>query len=275
MQLEQPIANYNGKPQTENGFTRIANELLEAIIAFNFSSRQLNVLFAVIRCTYGYNKKTDAVSGWQLAKMTNIDRSHISKTILELIQKNVLIKHESGRQSHGAFVNEISINKYYDTWITVAKTATVAKLAPLLNHGITVAESATVTVAELAFEPLPKQPTHKDITKYIKDIPKDNTIFSEIDSDVLRQWLAVRKKKRGAELSSIVYKAMIREANKSGISLEQAITVCVEKNWIAFDSDWYAKLPNGEKKFKNKSDIMTDEQFNNWLNTGAENARLT
>jgi phage replication O-like protein O len=274
MQSEQPLANYNGIPQTENGFTRIANELLEAIISFSFTSRQLNILFAVIRCTYGYNKKSDAVSGYQLAKMTNIDRSHVSKTILELIKINVLIKHEKGRHSHGAFVNEISINKYYDTWVTVAKSAPVPEQQPLPNHVLTVAEIAPVTVAELAFRPLPKQPTHKDISKYNKDNTKDNALFFEIDSDVLRQWMAVRKKKRGAELSNIVYKAMIRESNKAGLSLEQAITVCVEKNWIAFDADWYSKLSTGERKFKNKSDVMTDEQFESWLNTGAENARI-
>jgi phage replication O-like protein O len=262
MQIEQPLAGYNGSPQKENGFTPIANELLEAIISSGFSSRQLSVLFAIIRCTYGYNKKSDAVSGWQLAKMTNIDRSHISKTINELTSKNILTKHETGRLSHGIFVNELSINKYYDTWLTVDKTATVAEIAPLPFHGATVAEIATVTVAELATQPLPKQPTHKDITKDIKDSTKDNTLFSEIDPDVMSEWNSVRRKKRAAPLSKIVYNAMLRESTNAGISLEAAIIVCVERSWIAFNAEWYRGKGTGNI-YEDKQNQLKEFNKNN------------
>ena len=228
-------------PQLENGYLRIANELLEQFIIYGLSSRQWSVVMAIARMTYGYNKKSDALSGWQISKMTGIDRSHISKTINELVTLNIINKHEDGRISHGIFVNELSINKNYELWETVAKKVTVAKLAPLPKNSITVAELAPVTVAELAIKPLPKQPTHKDIPKDNKDISKDNTQFSEIDESVMKQWKAVRRKKGGAELSDIVYKAMVRESTKAGITLEQAIVVCVERNWIAFTSDWYVK----------------------------------
>lgn len=45
-------------PQIENGYTRIANELLEALLLANLSKRQLLVALAVIRQTYGFNRKT-------------------------------------------------------------------------------------------------------------------------------------------------------------------------------------------------------------------------
>lgn len=153
MQLEQPIAGYNGNPQKEDGYTPIANELLEAILLYNFTARQITIILALCRMTYGYSKKSDALSGWQIAKMTNIDRSHVSKTLEELINLNVIIRHPLGRYSHGVLVNEIAINKRYDEWITVAKTARVPKQPPLPKR--------ITTVAELATQPLPKQPTHK------------------------------------------------------------------------------------------------------------------
>lgn len=173
MQLEQPIANYNGNPQKENGYTPIANELLEALMLYPFSKRQLQVLICIMRMTYGYSRKSDALSGWQISKFTNLDRSHVSKTLDELINLNVVIKHEKGRVSHGVLVNEISINKIYDTWLTVAKTA------PLPIHVITVAKTAT--------QPLPKQPTHKAIktnkTNSKKtQIPKDFFISERVKS---------------------------------------------------------------------------------------------
>lgn len=167
---DQPMANY-GTPQIEDGYTRIANELLDAIISHPFSRREYAVVMAVIRVTYGFNKKEDAVSGWQLSEMTGIDRSHVSKTLSELVQKNILIKSYRCRISHGQNIPFIAINKHYKTWLTVAETATVVTVA----NSATVAETAPVpkqpqTVAELATRPLPKQPTHKDIPK---DIPKD------------------------------------------------------------------------------------------------------
>jgi phage replication O-like protein O len=179
-------------PQIESGYTRIANELLDAIIAHPFSRREFAIVFALIRVTYGYQKKEDAISGWQLSEMTGIDRSHVSKTITELIEKNVVNRSDSGRISHGQNVPFLSINKHYKQWATVAEkatvktvaksatptvadSATVAKTAPLPNWPHTVAETATVTVADLAQRPLPKQPTHKEIPKEIKEIPKENT----------------------------------------------------------------------------------------------------
>jgi phage replication O-like protein O len=177
-------------PQIESGYTRIANELLDAIIAYPFSRREFAIVFALIRVTYGYQKKEDAISGWQLSEMTGIDRSHVSKTITELIEKKVVNRSDSGRISHGQNVPFLSINKHYKQWATVAEkatvktvaksatptvadSATVAKTAPLPNWPHTVAETATVTVADLAKRPLPKQPTHKEIPKEIKEIPKE------------------------------------------------------------------------------------------------------
>lgn len=169
-------------PQIENGYTRIANELLDAIVRYPFTRREFAIVFAVIRITYGFNKKEDAISGWQLSELTGIDRSHISKTINDLVSKNIILRSDRCRVSHGQNVPFLSINKHYKTWITVAKTATetvadlatVAKTAPLPKQPHTVAKTATETVAELAIEPLPKQPTHKDIPKDNKDNTKDS-----------------------------------------------------------------------------------------------------
>jgi phage replication O-like protein O len=169
-------------PQIENGYTRIANELLDAIVHYPFSRREYAVVMAIIRMTYGFNKKEDAISGWQLSEMTGIDRSHVSKTINELVRKNVIKKGDSGRISHGQAIALLSINKHYKSWETVAELATetvadsytVAKTAPLPNQPSTVAETATETVAELAKQPLPNQPTHKDIPKDNKDNTKDS-----------------------------------------------------------------------------------------------------
>ena len=49
-------------PQLENGYTKIANELLEAIAAIRIPGEAMQVLLVIIRKTYGYCKKKDAIS---------------------------------------------------------------------------------------------------------------------------------------------------------------------------------------------------------------------
>lgn len=174
MQLEQPSAIYNGKPNLDNGYLRISNELLEAIVLFDFTSRQLKVLLSLIRVTYGFNKKQDSISGWQLSKMTNISQQNISKTLKELVAMNVILKHEEGRFGHGVFINEISLNKYYLTWKTINKTTINEMNRQQNNHQ----QVVTSTINEMIIQPSTKQCTHKDISKdNTKDICVECLIY--------------------------------------------------------------------------------------------------
>lgn len=110
MQLEQPLANYNGKPEIDDGHTKIANELLDAIILKDFSKRQLKLILFVIRKTYGWNKSNDDISRSQIVEGTNIKSPHVTTTIQELLEMNVLII------SNGKHAKNYRVNKYYDTW---------------------------------------------------------------------------------------------------------------------------------------------------------------
>jgi phage replication O-like protein O len=176
-------------PQVENGYTRIANELLDAIVRYPFTRREYAILMLIIRMTYGYNKKEDAISFWQIAEITGINRSDVSKSIADLVAKNVIIKTENGRFSHGQSIPFLAVNKHYKQWVTVIKTPTVntvgelptvtvgesitvGETPPSVNHLSTVGELPTVTVGESPQEPSVKHHTHKDI-KNNKDITKD------------------------------------------------------------------------------------------------------
>ena len=55
--LNKHMAN----PQKENGFTPIANELLEQIIASGLNGNEMAVTFFIIRKTYGFQKKQDEI----------------------------------------------------------------------------------------------------------------------------------------------------------------------------------------------------------------------
>lgn len=97
-------------PQIENGYTRIANELLEGLARQNLSPYESRVLFAVLRKTYGYNKKVDKISLSQLDDITKIGRVAVSKSIKKLEEKHVLLV------DRGARIPSLSLNKNYDEW---------------------------------------------------------------------------------------------------------------------------------------------------------------
>ena len=77
-------------PQLENGYTRVANELLEAISRFPFNGSQLRLLLFLIRKTYGFQKKADAISISQWQGGTGLNRRTIIRELKNLESMNVI-----------------------------------------------------------------------------------------------------------------------------------------------------------------------------------------
>lgn len=106
-------------PQCEDGFTKIANEILEALAKNNVYGRGSangQIIWAVIRKTYGYNKKEDAISISQLIEMTGLSRRTIIYSLQDLEAKRILLINRNHNNSHNE-INVIKFNKDYDTWV--------------------------------------------------------------------------------------------------------------------------------------------------------------
>ena len=113
------------KPQTENGYTKIANEIIEALCVTNLSSYQSRLLWAVFRKTYGFNKKEDWISNSQLIEITGLRKGHVSRTKKELIQRKILVT-SSG--------NKIAFNKNYKRWRELPGKVTVTSLGTKVTN---------------------------------------------------------------------------------------------------------------------------------------------
>ena len=77
-------------PKLENGYTRIAHELLEQIVSADFSGAEFKILFAIVRQTYGYQKRSAPISMLQFSQMCGLHEITVSKTVKKLIEKNVV-----------------------------------------------------------------------------------------------------------------------------------------------------------------------------------------
>ncbi|STN58619.1 phage replication Protein [Escherichia coli] len=131
--------------QLEDGFTRVANELLDAVMASGLSETELCVVLAVWRKTYGYNKKMDWVSNDQLEQMIAKHHTHCSTAKSQLVAKKVLVQEGRNVGMNTSIIEwKTKINGFCKTLAKPAKDS----LAEVANK--TLAESAKETLAEVA-----------------------------------------------------------------------------------------------------------------------------
>lgn len=104
--------------QTENGYTRIANEILENIAQIKLSPTQYRLIFIVWRYTYGFQRKEHNMSLTFLHEATGCDKRQIQRELTRLEERKIIfqtIKNGSYRL--------IQFNKNYEEWLeTVGKT---------------------------------------------------------------------------------------------------------------------------------------------------------
>lgn len=101
-------------PQTENGFTRIANELLDVILSYRCSTLQKEIILAVIRYTYGFQRKEAQLSVRFLAKYLSRSYQKVSVAVKGLIEKNVI--HIVREYNCNQQARILKLNKDYDSW---------------------------------------------------------------------------------------------------------------------------------------------------------------
>lgn len=141
----------------DDGFTRIANEILEAVMHAGLSQHQLLVFMAVMRKTYGFNKKSDWVSNEQLSELTGILPHKCSAAKSALVKRGILT--QTGRV--------IGINKTVSEWSSLPVKGTEKK--PYLKK-VNLPESGKKSLPESGNGYYPNQVNTKDtITKDSKD----------------------------------------------------------------------------------------------------------
>ena len=101
-----------GNPQIEDGYTKIANELFEAIYGARFTITQLQIVLCIVRYTYGFNRKTWKLSSGFIATAIGRKPRNVQKDKNSLIEANILIYEKSSSTS----CRKLGINKKYNTW---------------------------------------------------------------------------------------------------------------------------------------------------------------
>lgn len=105
-------------PQKENGYTPIANEIMEALCKYKMPGECRRVLDCVFRMTYGFNRKRVEISNNQIAEMTGLMRVNVVRSVRWLVSMAILssIKPDTTK---GNKSNVLEFNKNYTEWSKV------------------------------------------------------------------------------------------------------------------------------------------------------------
>ena len=87
-------------PQKENGYTPIANELMDALSKYRIPGEQMQCLIFIIRKTYGFNKKDDMISNSQFVDGTGLKKGNVSRALKSLVEKRVVIKSDGHKRQY-------------------------------------------------------------------------------------------------------------------------------------------------------------------------------
>jgi len=108
-------------PQLKNGYIKIATEIMEALIKYRIPGEQMQCLLFIIRKTYGWNKKEDAIALSQFTEATKMSKQAVCRALKNLANKNIVIKKDN------AVTTTYQFNKKYKTWKPLSKKITLSK----------------------------------------------------------------------------------------------------------------------------------------------------
>ena len=165
--------------QIENGYTKIADEILERMAKIKLSPTQYRILFVVWRYTYGFNRKEHDLTLGFISIATGCDKRQIQRELKSLEQRHII-----KQKVINGIGRKISFNKNHDEWdgeTTIGETTIGETTIGEIDNGETingrVGETVKATIGET---------DNQDIHSFkdnLKDITTEDDFFEPIIND--------------------------------------------------------------------------------------------
>jgi phage replication O-like protein O len=212
-------------PQIEDGYTKIANEIMDALCKIRIPGEERQILDAILRKTYGWNKCEDHISLSQFAESTGMNKPHIIQSIKGLLLKKVITVTEN---SNG-FMKLYKFNKNYDQWVPLPKKVMLPKTVK--------------SITENGNKSLPKTVPTKE-----KKEKKESAPFflpEYIPPETWQAYMAVRVKKRASQTPyafNLIIKTLEKIKREYGQNPIDVLNKSIASGW----SDVYPIKENGQ-----------------------------
>ncbi len=157
-------------PQLENGYIRIANEIVKKFKSYRISGDEWLILWTILSKTYGFNKKDDHISITQFENDTGLKRANVYRAMKKLLSKKIIVVIKKDNSQ----INLYRFNKLINEWKGIIKkdTTIINKDNTLLSKKITKVLSKKIPTKDIY-----KDTNIKDISISSDEDSKNNINF--------------------------------------------------------------------------------------------------
>jgi len=133
-----------------------------------------------------------------------------------------------------------ALNKLISTNEVTSVTSSQGTIIQIVNY-----EKYQVETNEITNE----QPTDNQQVTTNNKVKKENKEINTFEAslfeygfnpELIKQWLIIRKQKKSVN-SEIAFKGFIREVEKSHLTKDEILQLCIEKSWKGFEASWVEK----------------------------------
>ncbi|MBN4165066.1 replication protein [Pseudomonas fulva] len=223
------------------GFTRMDNDLMEALATVDLPARELRVVMAIARQTIGYQVEAKRLSADDLGKHTNMRRDVTSKAISHLLERRIIFRVGGSRGDIGISpINEWVFYEEKKHSLSETKSSHSAQIVSLVPKS-----SETKTATSHLYtkkEPLVTVPTEQITAPQGAEpaqLEADQVSFNgedfHVSTDLITKWAAA--------YAPIDVEAEIKRAAAWASGSKP------KKNWRRFLVNWlgraFKRSPNG------------------------------
>ena len=250
-------------PQKENGSTDIANELLEAIYSSNFNAPQLDIIYCLIRYTYGFHRKSHKLSINFISKATKRHKITISKELVKLINKNVINVEQKSTYSTSRI---LSLNKNYSIW-GVSQNETVGQNETVSQNGTsTVSQNETVGVSQNETKKLKIETKKETKDIHTKSCDFDlvcQSVFDYFDNCGIEEDFKNKMRFKVNRENETILEMLEKICDKYSINQIKDVIYQAYNNHVEFE--WKTKAGKSSVEFYNLKTILKPDKFKKYL----------
>lgn len=257
---------------TDNGYTRTANEIQDRLCQLDLTGAQFQVLNVIIRITYGYNQKTNRITNTYVAELTGLSEKAVRLALAELHRRNIILLEKSG------LMKLVGINKVISEWVVTTgkseKQAEKGKQSRSIcrtEDGTTVPQTRYNGTSERRYngseeveQRFLEDGTTAPIKRNCSSSTKDNLLkttnkrqkdisvspvkpeldFScwptEPSQSVFKDWKTMRTAKKAPVTQTVINRLanQIQLAVANGMTVDDVLAECVSRGWTGFEYSW-------------------------------------
>ena len=236
---------------------QLPNSVVDELLA-DLTGAELKCYLLVVRKTKGWNKEIDSISIGQFMEVTGLSNRSVITACDSLVEKGLLVRSGGERRLNTYSVRSFNISqtgeksssdktgeKSSPTGENFSQTGEKSSSDKTGEKSSPTGENFSQTGEKSSSDLVKKVHTQNNNKNTIQNNNKKNTKKSVLElladfgiTGQLADDFMIHRKACKAPITETALKGFQREAGKAGISLAEAITISIERNWRGFKSEW-------------------------------------